>query len=242
MPPLLLFAFAHIGQPGYFLLVLPAVLLAVGALLDDRFPTPGLGRLPTVPAAAGLVGLALVANLALWFASARALDRIVQIPGPVREIRETLTGYVPLYGLLPSRIDWPLLRSRLDQYAPGEVMLMTSAGILGPFRHLQYYYPDHSLHGIWMTPDDGWFFRSILPSGPYGPGEARVPVASIPVPEGVRAIVVIDNPFVECLSQRGPVRVERIGGDHRMYTLTSVTDRELRLTTDCLGNAPPEPD
>jgi hypothetical protein len=233
LPAILIFATVHIGQPGYALLVLAPLLLAISSGLARRFPAWPQGN---------QLRSALVVTAAVCIVTGFGGHRLLQSSLTALESAsdpawvEALTlaqSHAPLFGLRRSELDWDQVRAAGAGYAPGELVVFTSAGILGAFRHAGYYFPDQPVWGIWMTPERGWFFPALRTGDGQDYAGLNQPQATIALPPNARAALVIDDPFAGCLTLDAPI--ERIPiGFAAVYRIPIDGQRQVSLTTSCL--------
>ncbi|HEV1997047.1 MAG TPA: glycosyltransferase family 39 protein [Candidatus Dormibacteraeota bacterium] len=196
VPTLGVYLLVHIGQLGYILLLLPALLLPAGAVLD------GVARAVfAAPRARQLRGV-LLATCALANAATFAL--------PQDGLLDQLTRHDTYAGALVAAI---------HTYDPATTVLLTSAEANGSYRLAQYYlagYPvvavgkDKHKHAGEMFSTDGRAPEYDLSRFDH--------TGRLSLPESTRTVIVLDADAAALVGDRGLLTPVLFGDNWRAWT------------------------
>lgn len=227
IPALATYLLLHTGQLGYVLVLLPVLFLSVatsmeGLLGREAEQTSPVSRprwrLPALTAGCAIVGLALTsATGSMLYGVARSGEATADDDGlagvlaglPLfrtlaQENGDLLDG-VRQFDVRSNDAYWRDLLGLIDELDPEATRILTTPERAGSFRALTYYASDHTVLGVGhdLSRDFGHLFTARDGTSDYSVSGLGQASSRVPLPEGVRFLVVPDHEVREALESGG---------------------------------------
>jgi hypothetical protein len=200
MPPLILYALAHVGQYGYMLVVLPPLLLLSSLstrVLVERWAGSWRG------ATWGVTACALLAVLSADY------FLLAQGPTTASNIEE-------------NDAHWKAVTNALNGMDPSKTALVMSVEWYGPFRLAGYLLPKFHSYAAMEREDapKGWVYSAYQGQSSYALPQ---PLAQfhIDLPSGIRSVVALDEPTAALIAGQSGLRRVALADDSSLYVLDS---------------------
>ena len=202
VPPLAVYVLVHIGQLGYLLLVLPALILPAGVALQEL--AVAMSRRHATTIAGALLALCVVANLAIFAVPAGGMrDQVAQ-----HDI------YVST------------LLSMVQRYDPASTVLITSAEADGSYRLAQYYLAQYPV--IAVGRDRQGRAGEMFAAGAEGRWHPTAPeydlarferAHPLALPAAARTVVILDRGALDLVGDRGTASPVLFGDEWRLWSI-----------------------
>jgi hypothetical protein len=196
VPALGVYLLVHIGQLGYLLLLLPALLLPAGVAIARV--AGAISSRYTMPVAMGLLALCAVANVAIYALPAGGMrDQVVQHDAYVAG-----------------------LRAFVDGYDPATTVLVTSAEANGSYRLAEYYlgrFPVVAL-GKDQRQHAGEMFSTAGGAPEYDLARFKR-AAPVRLPGKPRVLLVLDPGALRLVGDQGDAAAEVFGDGWRAWVV-----------------------
>ena len=196
LPTVGVYLLVHIGQLGYILLLLPALVLPAGVVLDGLARAVAGARAREVKVA--LLGVCALANAATFALPQGGLhDQLVQHDAYVQSLISTIRGY-----------------------DPATTVLLTSAEANGSYRLAQFYLPAYPVIALGKDQHKhaGEMFSTTGAAPEYD--LARFTHAgTLVLPAGARTVVVLDRDAAAMIGDRGLLNPVLYGDEWRLWTM-----------------------
>jgi len=204
VPALAIYVMVHIGQLGYLLLVLPALVLPAGAAIQRLAAT--MSRTHATAIAGALLALCVLANVAIFAIPAGGMrDQVTQHDAYV----STLLGMV-------------------RRYDPATTVLITGAEADGSYRLVQYYLPEYPVVAVGRDRQGraGEMFAAGA-EGRWRPTAPEYDLARfdrahpLTLPASTRTLVVLDREAIDLVGDRGTASPVLFGDEWRLWAITA---------------------
>jgi hypothetical protein len=197
LPALAVYDLVHIGQMGYVLLLLPALVLPAGVVLDSLARAiAGNQRAPIVRGVA--LAACVVANVAIFALPTGGMrDQVVQ--------HDTYTTAV---------------LATVQRFDPNSTVLLTDADAEGSYRMAQYYLPAYPVVAVGRDRREhaGEMFSTRGPAPEYD--LARFDrTGPISFPAGTRTVLVLDRAALDVTGDRSGLGAVPFGAGWKIWVL-----------------------
>ena len=199
VPTLVVYLLVHIGQLGYILLLLPALLLPAGVVFD------GLARAVFAAPRVRLARGVLLATCALANGATFAL--------PQEGLHDQLVQHDTYVGSLVATV---------RTFDPATTVLVTSAEANGSYRLAQYYLPSYSVIAVGRDKQKhaGEMFATAGGAPEYDLGRFDH-AAPFHLPSTARTVVVLDGAAAGLTGDRGQLTTLLFGDNWRAWVFRS---------------------
>jgi hypothetical protein len=210
-PPMAVFVFGHTGQPGYLLVVLPALCLLL-ALYVEALGQRLTGALRLRPGIATSLMVAVLASA--------HVGTVLVAPATAHAIlRDPIAA--AMVDVRDNDRFWDEVPAFVGRFSPEDLIVIAEASPWGSFRHAGYYLPNYRVYGLGNDRRGrfGWLFSTFRGSTNYSlEGLARARRV-LPRPYDARFAIILDPQLARTLVQR-ELLVETIATPYRsIYVL-----------------------
>jgi hypothetical protein len=197
LPALAVYDLVHIGQMGYVLLLLPALVLPAGVVLDSLARAiVGSVRAPLLRGVA--LAVCVVANVALFALPAGGMrDQVAQHDMYTTALLDTV-----------------------HRFDPNSTVLVTDADAEGSYRLAQYYLPEYAVVAVGRDRREhaGEMFSTRGPAPEYD--LARFDrTGPISFPAGTRTVLVLDRAALDVTGDRSRLDAVAFGAGWKIWVL-----------------------
>lgn len=200
VPATMVYVLIHIGQLGYLLLLLPALVLPAGMAMEWLAMT--ISRRHAAAIKGGMLALCMAANVAIFAIPAGGMrDQVVQHDAYVATLLATVR-----------------------HYDPATTTLVTSAEADGSYRLAQYYLGDYPViavgrdrrgrAGEMFAVGGGQRWHPSAPEYDLGRFDRA---GSLALPPQTETILVLDRAAIDLVGDRGAATVMLFGDDWRLW-------------------------
>jgi hypothetical protein len=201
-PAAAVYAFGHIGQPGYVLVALPALLLLVLGPLSHVIRKQARPMVLT----AALLALLIGGNVWAFTEGRHMVSGVLSSEAPATiALRDAMMWQAPQFGMVPTDRDWRGIQALVADYQPGEVIVLTGTDVLSNFRHAAFYLPEQKVYSVAVGPGGGKFFEAVRHQSDYSIAGFNYPTVRVDVPSTARAILIVENYLAEALRTGRPI-------------------------------------
>ncbi|HEY8739249.1 MAG TPA: hypothetical protein VIN56_01480, partial [Candidatus Dormibacteraeota bacterium] len=197
LPALVVYDLVHIGQMGYLLLLLPAILLPAGVAIDNLARVVG-GERHAPLLRRGAVAACVLGNIAMFALPAGGMrDQVVKHDAYVATVITTV-----------------------QRFDPGSTVLVTEAEAQGSYRLAQYYLAEYPVFAVGRDQHEhaGAMFstRGSAPEYDLARFDRTGPIA---FPAGTRTVLVLDEAALTFVGDRGRLSAVSYGNGARLWVL-----------------------